>query len=48
MDAAAVTAITGAIDYATVVTGIGGIGAAVVLVIVAYRGAKILLGMARS
>lgn len=48
MDATAVSAITGAVDYATVVTGIGAIGAAIVIVYIAIRGAKMLLGMVRS
>lgn len=48
MDAAAVTAITGAVDFATIVTGIGAIGAAVVGVYVAVRGARMLLSMVRG
>lgn len=48
MDAAAVTAITGAVDFATVVTGIGAIAAAVALVYVAIKGGKLLLGMVRG
>jgi hypothetical protein len=47
MDAAAVTAVTGAVDFATIVTGIGAIGAAVALVFIAIKGAKLLLGMLR-
>ena len=43
MDAAAVSAVTSAVSFATVVTGIGAIGAAVVLIKVATRGVKALL-----
>lgn len=43
MDAAAVTAITSAVDFATIVTGIGAIGAAVVLVKVAMVGVRKLI-----
>ena len=45
MDAAAVTAITGAVDFATIVTGIGAICAAIALVLIARKGGKMLLGM---
>jgi hypothetical protein len=48
MDAAAVTAITSAVDFDTVITGIGSIAAAVALVLISVRGAKMLLGMVRS
>jgi hypothetical protein len=48
MDAAAVTAITSSVDFATVVTGIGAIAAAVAIVLVAVKGARMLLGMIRS
>jgi hypothetical protein len=48
MDAAAVTAITGAVDFASVVTGIGVIAGATVLVLIAVKGAKMLLGMVRG
>lgn len=48
MDAAAVTAITGAVDFGTVVTGIGAIAAAVALVYISIKGAKMLLGMIRG
>ncbi len=44
MDAAAVTAITANVDFATIVTGIGVIAAAVVLVVIAMRGARMLVG----
>jgi len=48
MDAAAVTAITGAVDFGTVVTGLGAIGAAVAVVYIAMRGVKMLLAGIRS
>jgi len=48
MDAAAVTAVTGAVDFATIVTGISAIAAAIVTVLLAVKGAKMLLGMVRS
>ena len=47
MDAAAVTAITGSVDFATVVTGIGAIGAAIAIVYVSIKGARMLIGMIR-
>lgn len=45
MDAAAVSAVTSAVSFTTVVVGIGAIGAAVVLVKVAARGVKALLAV---
>lgn len=48
MDAAAVSTITSAVDFATIVTGIGAIGAGVVVVYIAVRGARMLLGMVRG
>jgi hypothetical protein len=48
MDAAAVTTITGAVDYATIITGIAAIAAAVVVVLVAVKGSRMLLGMVRG
>ncbi len=48
MDAAAVTAITGAVDFAAVVTGIGVVGGALAVAYVAFRGVKILLGALRG
>lgn len=42
MDALAVTAITSAVDFGTIITGIGAIGAAVALVLVATKGVKLL------
>jgi hypothetical protein len=48
MDAAAVTAITSAVDFGTVVTGIGAIAAAVALVLISIKGARLLLGMVRG
>lgn len=44
----AITAITGAVDFAPVITGIGTIGAAVAGVYIAYRGVKMLLSAVRS
>jgi hypothetical protein len=43
MDAAAVTAITSAVDFGTIVTGIGTVFAAVVLVKVAMVGGRKLI-----
>jgi hypothetical protein len=48
MDAAAVTAITGAVDFATIITGFGAVGAALGLAYVASRGVKLLLGAIKS
>jgi len=48
VDAATVTSITGAVDFATIITGIGSVAAAVVVVLVAFRGAKMLLSAVRS
>lgn len=48
MDATVVSTITGAVDYATIIAGIGAIAAAVVVVLVAVKGAKMLLGMVRG
>lgn len=42
MTADQVTAITGAVDYATVIGGIGTVAAAVIGVIVALKGASFL------
>lgn len=47
MDAAAVTAITSAVDFATIVTGIGTVFAAVVVVKVAMVGGRKLLSAIR-
>lgn len=47
MDAASVTAITSAVSFTTVVTGIGAIGAALVVIAIARKGARALLGMIR-
>ena len=47
MDAAAVTAITSAVDFATIITGIGAVGAALGLVYVSKKGLKILLSAVR-
>lgn len=48
MDAATVAAITGAVNFTTVIVGIGAIAAAVALVLVSIRGGKTLLGMIRG
>jgi hypothetical protein len=48
MDAAAVLAITSAVDFDTIVTGIGVIAASVALVLISVKGAKMLLGMIRG
>tara|TARA_B100000749_G_scaffold247240_1_gene210566 strand:+ start:357 stop:506 length:150 start_codon:yes stop_codon:yes gene_type:complete len=48
MDATAVTAITSAVDFSSIVTGIGTIAAAIVLVLIAVKGAKALLSMVRG
>lgn len=45
MDAAAVSAITSAVSFATVVTGIGAIGAALVVIAVAKKGGRALISM---
>lgn len=47
MDATAVSAVTGAVDFATIVTGIGTVAAAIVLVKVAMVGARKLLAVIR-
>jgi hypothetical protein len=47
MDAAAVTAITSAVDFGTVVTGIGAVGAAIVVIAIAMKGVKALVGAIR-
>ncbi|MCA6059746.1 hypothetical protein HUF18_08175 [Thalassolituus sp. ST750PaO-4] len=48
MDAATVATITGGVDYATIVSGIGTVGAAVATVYIALRGVKMLLAAIRS
>ncbi|WP_420592120.1 hypothetical protein [Bacterioplanoides sp.] len=48
MDAATVATITSAVDFSTIQTGIGTVAAAVGLIYVATRGARMLLGMVRS
>ena len=47
MDATAVTAITNAVDFATIITGIGVIGAAVAVLYIAIKGGIALLGFLR-
>ena len=48
MDATAVAAITGAVDFATIVAGIGTVAAAVAVVMVAGRGARMLISIIRG
>ncbi|CAA0100630.1 Uncharacterised protein [BD1-7 clade bacterium] len=48
MDSAAVTAITSAIDFSTIITGIGAIAAAIVVVKVSIVGARMLLSQLRG
>jgi len=48
MTAAQVSAITGAINFDTILTGVGAAGAAVVVVLVAMRGVKMLLNAVRA
>jgi hypothetical protein len=45
MDAAAVSAVVTSVDFATIIVGIGGIGAAIALVLISIKGARLLLGM---
>jgi hypothetical protein len=47
MDAAAVTAITSAVDFSTIITGVGGVFAAMVLIKVAMVGGRKLLSAIR-
>ncbi len=48
MSAADVLAITGAVQYGTVIVGIAAVAAACAVVYVAVKGAKMLLAMVRS
>jgi hypothetical protein len=43
MDAAAVTAITDSVDFASVITGIGVIAAAMAILLISIKGGKTLL-----
>jgi hypothetical protein len=47
MDAAAVAAMTGAVDFATIITGIAAVAAVLILPKVAMKGARMVLGMIR-
>ncbi len=47
MDAASVTAITGAIDFTTILVGIGGVFAALVVLKVAIAGGRKLMSVIR-
>lgn len=44
---AAMTAITGAVDFATVITGLGVVFGAIAVVYVVFKGGKMLLGAIR-
>lgn len=48
MDAASVTAITNAVNYDTVITGIAAIGASIAVLYVSYRGIRMILAAIRS
>jgi hypothetical protein len=48
MDQASIDAITGAVDFTTIIAGIGTVAAAVALVYISVKGAKMLLGMIRG
>ncbi|WP_316368091.1 hypothetical protein [Candidatus Thiodiazotropha sp. CDECU1] len=48
MDAATVATITGAVDYATIITGLAAVAVAVATFYIAYRGAKMLLQAIRT
>ncbi|WP_198555457.1 hypothetical protein [Shewanella sp. Pdp11] len=48
MDEAQISAITGAVDFATIIVGIGAVAAASVIVYVSIKGARMLLGMVRG
>lgn len=48
MTAAQVSAITTAISFTEILTGVGAVGAAIVVVLVAQRGLKMLLNAVRS
>ena len=47
MDATAVTAITGAVDFTSIITGVGAVFAAVVLIKVAMIGGRKLIAAIR-
>lgn len=47
MNQAAVTAITGSVDFATIIVGLGVVFGAVALVMVAMKGGKMLLAAIR-
>lgn len=44
---AAMTAISGAVDFATVITGLGVVFGAIAVVLVCFKGGKMLLGAIR-
>lgn len=48
MDAETVTLITDAVDYSTIITGIGTVAVAVAGVYIAMRGARMIVGMIRG
>lgn len=47
MDVLAVSAITGAVDFATIITGIGAVAAAVAVLFVSIKGGKTLINFIR-
>lgn len=48
MDSITVSTITGAVDFSTIVVGIGAITAGIVFVLVAYRGAIFMIDQLRD
>lgn len=48
MDAATITAITNAVNYDIIITGISTIGSSVAVLYVAYRGIRMILSAIRS
>jgi hypothetical protein len=48
MDSTQVAAITGAVDYATIITGFAAVSGTIAVVYVAYRGAKMILSAIRG
>jgi hypothetical protein len=47
MDAEAVAAMTGSVDFATIITGIAAVAAVLILPKVAMKGARMVLSMIR-
>jgi len=48
MDEATVAIITGAVDYGTIIAGIGAVGASVAILLISMRGMKALLGAVKG